>query len=110
MSPLSATLMTMFFILLGITVGIYVGSLLLGKRKFVSIGIPAIVSSIMTIIMYVGEMVLLHGHLYSFGSGLFFESIPGIVFAPIDLLVAIASGGITALIFTLLNRTNKQSE
>lgn len=109
-SPLSATLMTMFFILLGVTVGIYVGSFLLGKRKSVSIGISAIVSSIMTIIMYIGEMVLLHGHLYSFGSGFLFESIPGIVFAPIDLLIVIASGGVTALIFTLLNRTNKQSE
>ena len=109
-SPLSATLMAMFFILLGVTVGIYVGSFLLGKRKFVSIGIPAIVSSIMTIIMYVAEMVLLHGHLYSFGSGFIFESIPGIVFAPIDLFVVIASGGVTALIFTLINGRNKQSE
>ena len=109
-STLSATLMTMFFILLGVTVGIYAGSFLLGKRKFVSIGIPAIVSSIMTIIMYVGEMVLLHGHLYSFGSGFFFESIPGIVFAPIDFWVVIASGGVTALIFTLINGRNKKSE
>ena len=108
-SPLSATLMTMFFILLGVTVGIYVGSFLLGKRKLVSIGIPAIVSSIMTIIMYVGEMVLLHGHLYSFGSGFFFESIPGIVFAPIDLLIVMASGGVTALIFTLINGRIKQA-
>ncbi len=108
-SPLSATLMTMFFTLLGVTVGIYVGSFLLGKRKFVSIGIPAIVSSIMTIIMYVGEMVLLRGHLYSFGSCFFFESIPGIVFAPIDLLIVIASGGITALLFALVNGTNKKA-
>lgn len=106
-SPLSATLMAAFFILLGITVGIYVGSFLLGKRKFVSIGIPAITSSLMTIIMYVGEMVLMRGHLYSFGSGFIFESIPGIVLAPIDLLIVIASGCITALIFTFLNRTNK---
>lgn len=102
-SPLSAALMTVFFILLGVTIGIYVGSLLLGKRKFVSICIPALVSSAMTLLMYFGEMILLHGHLYSFGPGFIFNSIPGIVLAPIDLLIIVASGCLTALIFTLLN-------
>ncbi len=104
-SPLSATLMTAFFIILGVTVGVYVGSFLLGKRNLVSMGIPALVASIMTFLMYVGEMILLHGHLYSLGTGFIFDSIPGIVFAPFDLLVIGASGCVTALIFTLLNRT-----
>lgn len=105
-SPLSAALMTAFFILLGITVGIFVGSFLLEKRKLISVWVPAIVSSAMTLIMYIGEMILLHRHLYRFGKGFIFNSIPGIVLAPVDLLIIVASGGITALIFTWLNRKN----
>ncbi len=108
-SPLSATLMAVFFILLGVTVGVFVGSFLLGKRKLVSILIPSIVSSVMTFLMYIGEMFLLNGHLYNFGSGIIFNSIPGIVFAPIDLLIIVASGCVTALIFSLLNRKNSNS-
>lgn len=106
-SPLSATLMIVFFILLGVTVGVFVGSFLLGKRKPVSVLIPSIVASVMTLLMYVGEMILLNGNLYKFGAGFIFDSIPGIVLAPIDLIVIIASGGITAVISVLLNRDKK---
>lgn len=102
-SPLSAILMAIFFALLGITVGIFVGSFLLGKRKLVSVWIPAVVASVMTLFMYIGEMILLNGHLYRFGAGLIFKGIPGIVLAPIDLFVVVISGGITIGIFTLLN-------
>ena len=104
-SPLSAALMTVFFIILGVTAGVYAGSFLLGKRIFVSVWIPALIASVMTFLMYVGEMILLHGHLYSLGTGFIFSSIPGIVFAPVDLLTIAVSGCITAWIFTLLNRT-----
>ncbi len=103
-SPLSAALMTLFFSLLGVTVGIYAGSFLLEKGKIVAIVIPAIVSSVMTLLMYAGEMILLNGHLYSFGTGFIFDSIPGIVLAPVDLLVVAASGCVTAFILELLNR------
>ena len=102
-SPLSAALMTVFFIILGVTAGVYAGSFLLGKRNFVSIWIPGLIASVMTFFMYVGEMILLHGHLYRLGTGFIFDSIPGIVLAPIDLLVIVVSGCVTALIFTLLN-------
>ena len=102
-SPLSASLMTVFFILLGVTVGVFLGSFLLGKRKLVSIWIPAISAAVMTLLMYIAEMFLLNGHLYIFGSGFIFESLPGIVFAPIDLLVILLSGCITALLIMLLN-------
>ena len=105
-SPLSASLMTVFFILLGVTVGVFLGSFLLGKRKLVSIWIPAILAAVMTLLMYIAEMFLLNGNLYIFGSGFIFESLPGIVFAPIDLLVILLSGCITALVFALLNKFN----
>ena len=109
-SPLSATLMAVFFILLGVTVGVFVGSFLLGKRKLVSIWIPSIVASVMTFLMYIGEMILLNGHLYNFGTGFIFDSISGIVFAPIDLLIIVVSGCITASIFVLLNGCRKCSK
>lgn len=109
-SPLSATLMAVFFILLGVTAGVFVGSFLLEKRKLVSIWIPSIVASAMTFLMYIGEMFLLNGHLYSFGSGIIFDSLPVIVFAPIDLIIILAAGGITALIFTLLNSSQESSK
>lgn len=109
-SPLSAVLMTIFFVLFGVTVGVFVGSFLLGKRKLVSVWVPSVVASAMTFLMYIGEMILLNGHLYKMGTGFIFDSIYGIGFAPIDLLIIAASGGITALIFALLNGFRKFSE
>lgn len=106
-SVLSAALMTLFFITFGITAGIFVGSFLLGKRKILSVLIPAITASAMTLLMYIGEMILLNGHLYSLGSGFLFNGLPGIVFAPIDLLVVLFSGCITAMIFGLLNKEHR---
>lgn len=97
-SPLSAALMALFFVLLGVTAGVFAGSFLLGKRKLLSVWVPSVAASVMTLFMYIGEMILLNGHLYRFGAGFLFDSIPGIVLAPIDLFVIIASGGITALI------------
>ncbi len=106
-SSLSAVLMAVFFILLGVTSGVFVGSFLLGKRKVVSVLIPSVAASAMTVIMYVGEMILLNGHLYKFGNGFIFESLGGIVLAPVDLLIIVASGAITALTFVLLNRKER---
>lgn len=102
-SPISAILMSVFFVLLGVTVGVFAGSFLLGKRKLVSIWVPSIVASAMTFLMYIGEMILLNGHLYSFGSEGLFVSLPGTVFAPMDLIIILVSGCITALLLTLLN-------
>lgn len=106
-SVLSAALMTLFFSTFGITAGVFVGSFLLGKRKILSVLIPAITASAMTLLMYIGEMILLNGHLYSLGSGFLFNGLPGIVFAPIDLLVVLFSGCITAMIFGLLNKEHR---
>ena len=103
-SVLSAVLMTLFFVLLGVTSGVFTGSFLLGKRRSVSVLIPSVVSSVMTFLMYIGEMMLLNGHLYRMGEGLLFEGIPGITFAPVDLLVILASGCITAAFTIILNK------
>lgn len=97
-SSLSAALMSAFFILLGLNAGILTGSFLLKRRKAAARGISAAVSAGMTLLMYIGEMILLHGHLYRFGTGLLFDGIPGIILAPADLLVILASGCIMLLL------------
>ena len=100
-SALSALLMSAFFILMGLTAGIFAGSLLLNRSKAVMTRIPAAVSVLVTLLMYIGEMILLHGHLYRFGEGGFFAGIPKLILAPVDLLVILASG----ILMYLLMRT-----
>ncbi|MBP0967020.1 MAG: hypothetical protein J5722_05255 [Oscillospiraceae bacterium] len=97
-SALSASLMSAFFILMGLTAGIFTGSLLLNCKRTVMLRIPAVVSAAVTLLMYIGEMILLHGHLYRFGEGFFFDGLPAIVLAPVDLLVILASGIIMYLL------------
>ena len=97
-SAVSAILMAIFFLLFGITVGIFVSSFTLGKDKKWSILLPSILASVVTLFMYIGEMILLSGHLYRFGSGFLFNGLAGIVLAPIDILIIIASGCINAAI------------
>ena len=108
-SALSALLMSLFFTLFGVTMGIYVGSFLLGKKKLLSIIVPAIVSSAITSVMYVGEMILLSGNLYRFGTGFMFYELGSIGFAPIDILIILLSGAVTAVLMVLLNKSKKSN-
>ncbi|MBR5349567.1 MAG: hypothetical protein IK125_10145 [Lachnospiraceae bacterium] len=94
-SPLSATLMSVFFILLGVTVGIFFGSLLLKKNKGIALWISTVLAVGTTLVMYIGEMILLHAHLYRFGTGFFFDGLPGIILAPVDIIVILAAGVVT---------------
>ncbi len=105
-SALSATLMCVFFILFGVTVGIYTVSFTLGKRPLLSVALPSVLAAVTTFVMYVGEMILLDGHLYRFGEGFFFHPIPVIVLAPIDIVVVLASGAITAWISNAVRTKN----
>ena len=109
-SPLSAILMAVFFALLGITVGVFAASLTLGKRKLLSLALPAVIAVAVTVLMYIGEMILLHGNLYRFGKGFFFEDLGALVLAPADILVIIASGVITLLICRGLNKAPRPSQ
>lgn len=106
-SPISAVLMCLFFIVFGVTAGIYVGSFLLGRGRTLSIVIPAFASGGISAAMYIGELILLNGNLYRFGSGLMFDGIIGIVLAPVDLLVILLSAVVAAGIMNWLN--GKQS-
>lgn len=103
-SPLSAFLMSLFFVMMGITAGAYAGSFLIGKRRTLSVLTPSVIASAVTLAMYIGEMILLSGHLYRFGSGFIFEPLPAIVLAPFDILIILLSGIITAGISLALNK------
>ncbi len=105
-SALSAILMSAFFVLFGVTVGIYVASFTLNKKPLLSVWLPSISATIVTLVMYIGEMILLSGHLYRFGSGFFFDSIPLIVLAPIDVVVIIDSGAVAAIIANAVRNKN----
>lgn len=109
-SALSAVLMSLFFVVFGVTTGIYAGSFLIGKKKTLSVLLPSIFASLVTLIMYIGEMILLSGHLYRFGSGFLFDGLAGIVLAPIDILVILASGCINAAICYTFSEPKKQIE
>ena len=102
-SPLSAFLMILFFIVLGVTAGVYFGSFTLNRSKLASVALPSVAASLVTLAMYIGEMFLLSGHLYRLGEGVFFDGVPGIVLAPIDILVIILSGIINAAFCHFLN-------
>ena len=65
-------------------------------------------ASVLTLIMYIGEMILLSGHLYRFGSGFLFDGLAGIVLAPIDILIIIASGCINATICYAISKTKSK--
>lgn len=103
-SPLSALLMCVFFILLGITVGLFAASLAIGKRKALSVTLPAILASVTVFIMYVGEACLMSGHLYILGKGIIFEPLVGNFVSAFDLLVIILSGTITAVLAAVINK------
>jgi hypothetical protein len=60
------------------------------------------------LLMYVGEMCLLHRHLYRFGTAFLFRGMGALVLAPVDLLVILAPGLLTWLILRVeYRRENK---
>ena len=59
LSPLPSFLMITFFLIFGVTAGVYTGTWLYGKKKFLSFVIPSITAVAVTVVMYIGEMVML---------------------------------------------------
>lgn len=106
-SPLSSILMSIFFIVFGITTGIYCGSILHTKNKMLSKIIPAITASLTTLIMYIGELILMGGVLFKYGNGFFFEPIEGIPFSAADITIILISGVITYIVTKILIKTQK---
>lgn len=109
-SPLSALLTAGFFVVFGVTSGVYFGCVFFGKRKLLSVALPSIAALLTTAAMYIGELVLMGGELFSFGNGWFFEPLSHIPFAPCDFLVMLLPGLLTGLILALLGRKPGKGE
>jgi len=101
-SPISAILMTVFFLIFGINAGVYTGTWLYEKPKLFSRIIPSIISMVITIIMYIGEMVMMGWDLFRFGSGFMFDRLGFIPLSLIDILIIILSGIATYFILTII--------
>ena len=95
LSPISAVLMTVFFLIFGITAGVYTGTCLYEKRRLFSRTIPSATAMAVTLIMYIGEMVMMNLALFRLGSGFLFERMGSAPFALIDILTILASGAVT---------------
>lgn len=117
-SSLSAFLMGLYFIIFGVTMGIFTGSFLFRKNLWLAIAVPSIVAVISTILMYIGEMILLGGEVYRFGKSPFSNALSGIAefsfvsmpLAPIDIMIILLSGCITMLIMSVVVRFEKNKQ
>lgn len=109
-SLLSAMLMSIFFIVFGVTVGVYFGSIFYGRNKLLSKVIPSIASSLTTLVMYIGELLLMGGMLFRYGRGFLFESVGIIPFSVTDIVIIFLSGVITYIVINLLNGTQYKSK
>ncbi len=103
-SPLSAILMTVFFIVFGLTSGILHASFAVGKGKLCSSVLPSVTSAITVVLMYLGELILLDGKLYRYGAGVFFEPMGRIAFSPCDIVIVISAFLLCYLILYLVER------
>lgn len=102
-SPLSAVLMSLFFIVFGMTVGTYLGSIFYRRKRLLSVIVPALAASATTAIMYVGELILMGGKLFCFGAGALLQPMGSIPFAVIDFIVIALAGIATYFLMRLLN-------
>lgn len=102
LSPLSAFLTGLFFVVLSVTAGIYAASFSLGKSKVISVGLPAVSALAVCSIMYYGEYKLLDNHLYHLGKTAFFEGLPYIALSVADIGIILASGLITMLLMCVV--------
>ena len=93
-SPLSAGLMAAFFILLGVTAGLCAG----GVCQRANPVLPAAAASLVTFLMYLGEMALLNGQLYRFGTGILFDGMGALVLAPADVMIILLAGAACAVL------------
>lgn len=106
-SPLSSILMSIFFIVFGITAGTYCGSILYGKGRLLMVLIPAAAASLTTLLMYIGELTLMGGVLFRYGSGILFEPLAPVPFSIVDIAIILFSGFSTFKIMDYIFQTEQ---
>ena len=84
-----------------VTAGLFAGNV----RQGTSPVLPAAVASLVTLLMYLGEMALLTGHLYRFGTGVLFDGLGAFVLAPADILIVLLAGAACWAALRLTNKT-----
>lgn len=97
-APVSAVLMIVFFILMGVNAGVFSASRISQRAGKAAKFAPVLIAVLISSAMYAGELILLNGNLYRFGTGLLFDGIGGKGPAPADFLVIAAAGALTRLI------------
>jgi hypothetical protein len=96
LTPISSYLTGSFFVLLGVTAGVYTAGYFVGQNRLLSVLLPSVTAVIICSLMYYGEYRLLDGVLYRFGYSNLYQPLPYAVAAPIDLLIILITGAITA--------------
>ncbi len=102
-SPLSSFLTGLFFVVFGVTFGMYIAGFLRGKNRWLTVCVPALCASAMTVVMYIGELFLMGGEVFRFGDGAFFQPLGIVPLSLCDISIILLSGVITALTAALLN-------
>jgi hypothetical protein len=104
LSPLSSALMGLFFVAFGVTAGAYAGSLFYARRPALARLLPALLAMATAAAMYFGELVMMGGALFRYGSGVFFAPAGACPLAPADFAVIALSGALTYALLFLIRR------
>jgi hypothetical protein len=94
----------LFFIILGGSGGIWLGSALLHKGYAHCVRLPVLFAMLVCAVMYYGEYNLLGGALYRFGDSFPFRALPAVALAPADILVILLAGAAAGIVMA---RTEK---
>ena len=105
-SPLSSFLTGLFFVVFGCTFGLFIAGFVYRKKPWVAYTLPTVSACAMTVVMYIGELVLMGGKVYVFGFGPFFSPIGAFPLSPCDILIILVSG-LIALGLTVFLRARK---
>jgi len=105
-SPLSSFLTGLFFVVFGVTFGLFIAGVVHGKKPWIAYTLPTFSACAMTVVMYIGELVLMGGRVFRFGLGAFFSPIGEFPLSPCDLLIVLMSG-VIAFILTACLRAEK---
>jgi len=102
--PISTVLMTIFFLIFGITAGVYTGTWLYGKKTLVSIVLPSVTAMLVTVIMYIGEMVMMNQNLFRRGNSFIFSPLGAFPLSVFDIITIFISGAITYFILNAIKQ------
>jgi hypothetical protein len=108
LSPHSSVLTSCFFVLMGVTFGVYLAGFLSGKSRMISLVLPAACAFLITASMYYGEYKMLDGVLYRFGYSKFFQQLSFTRVTPVDMLITFVSGMLTAFLAGIIRWTSRK--